>query len=452
MAFEADINYRRDTSAQDSKSLKSTPKRVGVGLSVFTAGTLALSACSSPEVESSKSTAPEYSSPMTPVETPCDDNPTNTSEQTFCIERREGTLGIVVIDDLGTFDGRDFPTSDQLQDAGEYATDLLRHVSNGAIDLNVSVLDAPEGTADIIRERNIGFLNDEDCLNDTDEANTMGAVLKDIMPELDDTYAQVVAFGGDSCDIVENSFYVQGRSAYDSERRFSDVYTESTLLAETEDDSPEIADTTRPFDEEVGSIIGHEIGHNFRFGHAMTLYPTGAQTDQIYDQSSVDIDKFVEEGGGISEYGDNDNFLGGSGTVLGSEYENDISNPVQENFIDEGSFGASERILDTLESGEKSVINDNEENTLGATFSLEEPIIRSQVEFTDVTFVPRFDEGFTMVDVILNTDSNGSIVKTMSVSEFYTSVEGSRIFTLGQNEVTITHSADDSGIIIYRDS
>jgi hypothetical protein len=448
MAIEIGNNYPSDVPSSASEIRTGTGSlhgRAGKGISALTAGFLAVSCSPAREVV-------EEAPPFVPaaVEISClSDSPLPKVQETFCMERREGTLGIVALPGLDTVPGNAFPEVSDLQSAGEYATEVLHKISDGAIDLDVEVIVAPAEVAEAIEERNFGFKIGKDCVSLGDPENTMGAVVDDLMPELDETYSQVAVYGGDSCDSEPDESYTVGRSAYDKDSQFSDIYSDSALHTYV---NPQASDTLAPFAEEVGETIAHEVAHNYRVGHALSMIIPEEQ-QQLEQQSvtdPVDLDAYYRNTESYYEYGELSNLMGANTAALGSEYEADLVNVNQQSYIQEGSYAGllpEQQIVVPVTHGDTVEIQ-QDGVTQGIRLPLETPFKLGTYELTEIAFAPQFANGYTNVNVWLTTGRDDELFATAEVGYFFVPHYDGLVLHSGNNQITIADLEDWSGVSI----
>lgn len=205
------------------------------------------------------------------------------SDQFLCQSRRVGELLVVIAPGLSNR-----PTIDLTNPAGDvtqvakYATDGLRTVTGGTIDLKPRVVQAPAAAIEAIKQE-----NPDGCIQLEPAAKRMSTIVASLLPAEVEKAAQTIVVGGRSCGDQEGNISGVARSdiggVADPATHTADVYSESYPGFHF---NPATPITT------LGGITMHELLHNFGFGHSGTLTFAdfkAVQTLEADPTQSIDI-------------------------------------------------------------------------------------------------------------------------------------------------------------------
>lgn len=352
--------------------------------------------------------SPETATDALPV-CAIDGQPKN-KEERMCRDRRIGEIAIIAIPELETTTPM-IDLSPQSTDAlrsTEYAVQVLRLATDGAIDLAPKLVPATEQAVKDMQAR-----NEDGCIDIDTSSNLLGYLAQKNMPELAQ-YEQVVVIGGAACK--RNDGIVGGIANYTKKNDVADVYNE------THPTGIQLGDAT-PINK-MGGVIAHELLHSYGLNHSGVAWPNDYEAgSKILDSVNdiVDLQSYLNLPADYSEYGSIGNVMSSKMWPVepNAQHLTDVMlSPVQTNFLNEAINPNDTPLVPALTRiHDKATVDPRKPAfTQGASIILDNERSIGGHTFTDINFVPEWGDGEVSLRLTLSSSAtNGELFTTADV-------------------------------------
>lgn len=362
-----------------------------------------------------------------------------TTEEYLCADRRIGKLAVVVAPGLTDDNSRvaiDLsPGSNDAAQAADYAVNILRLATDGAIDLTPEVIQASPGMIQAIRDS-----GGDSCTDTNDPNDAMSMIIKDALAD-DSSYVQIMTLGGQACG-QEDGDVVAGWAGYEPEQKMLDIYNQVRSAGMSYMNSNKITD--------VGSHMAHELWHNYRLSHSGEVYFDDPQlADAILDGRGgvVDFGAYLTLPATNVEYGDLGNVMGNNARPVepgAKELPRSLMNPVQLDRVNAAIDPRHyTRRMQSLFIPDVPVTIDSHdpEPAAGIRVTLPNPVVIDKTAFTDVYFTPLFRDKNVAVMFSLGTaEQNGPLLMTTNIGQRILQTSDTVAFRIDEWAVSLTTS------------